>query len=337
MTITESLNCLLSGNNLKRDESSAVMDEIMGGKCTSAQIAGWLVALRQKGETVEEVAGFVESMRRHSLTITPADRDAVDGCGTGGDGSHSFNISTAAAIVAAGAGATVAKHGNRSVSSKCGSADLLEAAGGYIEAEPETVKQTLDKIGFGFMFAPRFHPAMKHAVGPRRELGIRTVFNILGPMTNPAGVRRQVIGVYDPTLMELMGNVLMMTGSKHALIVHARDGLDEFSVCAKTDYLECKDGQCKPGTITPSEVGLVEYDKGALAGGGPEENLTILRGVLSGEHSAYYDATVFNAGAMLYVAGRAESIREGVSLAGKAIDDGRARQTLADWVAAGRD
>lgn len=316
------------------------MDSIMGGECTPAQIAGWLVALRQKGETVDEVAGFVESMRRHSLTITPADVDAVDGCGTGGDGSHSFNISTAAAIVAAGAGATVAKHGNRSVSSKCGSADLLEAAGGNIEAEPTAVKRTLDKIGFGFMFAPRFHPAMKHAVGPRRELGIRTVFNILGPMTNPAGVKRQVIGVYDPALMELMGNVLMMTGGKHALIVHARDGLDEFSVCAPTDYLECKDGKCTSGTISPSDVRLPEHGQGALAGGGPKENLKILHGVLDGKtsaYSAYYDAAVFNAGAMLYVAGRAESIRAGVSLARGAVDDGRARQTLADWVAAGRD
>lgn len=337
MTIVESLKRILSGGDLTRSEAVAVMDHIMSGNCTPAQTGGWLVALRQKGETADELAGFVESMRGHSVTIETADECAVDGCGTGGDESHSFNISTAAAVVAAGAGATVAKHGNRSVSSACGSADLLEAAGGKIDAEPKTVKKTLDRTGFGFMFAPRFHPAMKHAVGPRRELGIRTVFNILGPMTNPASVKRQVIGVYDGSVMKLMADVLMKTGSVHALIVHSRDGLDEISVCAPTDFFECKDGQLSSGSIAPADVGITEHAPGSLSGGGAEENVKILRELLDGKRSAYYDAAVLNAAAMLYVSGRTDSIQGGVALADVSLQNGTARRVFAEWIKESRE
>jgi len=336
MTITESLNKILSGDSLTREEALASMDQIMTGQCTAAQIGGWLIALRQKGEAADEVAGFVESMRRHSLSIEIENSNAVDGCGTGGDGSHSFNISTAAALVAAAAGATVAKHGNRSVSSKCGSADLLQSAGGMIDPGVDVVKKCIDTIGFGFMFAPRFHPAMKHAIGPRRELGVRTVFNILGPMTNPAAVKRQVIGVYDPALMKLMGDVLLMTGTKHAFIVHALDGLDEFSVCSPSEYLECRDGKTERRTIEASDVGLKSYPTDALAGGDPKENLAIMHKIFGGEEGACCDATTFNAGAILYVSGKADSIADGVKLAKKAIEDGLAREKLAAWVTASK-
>ena len=233
---------ILVGNNLTRQQSCEVMDQIMRGEATDAQLAALLVGLKMKGETVDEIAGFVDSMRAHSLKVLIDDHNAIDGCGTGGDGSHTFNISTAAALVAAAGGATVAKHGNRSVSSKCGSADLLEATGGKIDPGPEIVTDTINQIRFGFMFAPRFHPAMKHAVPVRKELGVRTAFNILGPMTNPAGVKRQVIGVYDDSLMDLMAEVLRATSSEHVIVVRSKDGLDEFSVAAPSEFRELRNG-----------------------------------------------------------------------------------------------
>ena len=334
--LKELLTKLLDGESLSQTESRQAADTIMTGQATSNQIAGFLVALRMKGETASEVAGFVESMRAHSVRLKINDENAVDGVGTGGDGAHSFNISTASGIVAAGAGVTIAKHGNRSVSSKCGSADLLEATGGNIDPGVERVEQLINEIGFGFMFAPRFHPAMKYAMPPRKELGVRTVFNILGPMTNPAGVKRLLLGVYSKDLMPLVAEVLSLTGTKHAVIVHSHDGLDEVSVCAPTDFLELKDGETVAGVLTPDDCGLSTYAPGALAGGDAAENLSILNSILAGVKSACRDAVLINAGVMLQVAGRANSLSDGAAAAAEAIDSGQAREKLDRWVALSR-
>ncbi|MFQ6008003.1 MAG: anthranilate phosphoribosyltransferase, partial [Candidatus Zixiibacteriota bacterium] len=293
-----------------------------------------IVALKMKGERAQEVAGFVQSMRRHAIKVSVNDPHAVDGCGTGGDGSDSFNISTAASIVACAAGVTVAKHGNRSVSSKCGSADLLEACKGNIDPGPEVVKKNIDEIGFGFMFAPRFHPAMKHAMAPRKELGVRTVFNILGPMTNPASVKRQVIGVYDRKLLPLVADVMEMTGSTHVVVAHSHDGMDEFSVSAPTDYMEVKDGSRRQKTFHPEDAAITTYGAKSLVGGDAERNVVILRKTLDGDRSPYTDAIILNAGAMIYVAGRAGSIREGSQIARKAIETGAAKSKLEEWIKA---
>ncbi|MDH3891566.1 MAG: anthranilate phosphoribosyltransferase [candidate division Zixibacteria bacterium] len=328
------LQKVLTGAHLSMHEASQALDTIMDGQATPAQIAGLLIALKQKGETADEVAGFVTSMRQHAVRITLNDPAAVDGCGTGGDGAHTFNISTAAAIVTAAAGVTVAKHGNRSISSKCGSADLLEAAGGNIDPGPETVQSNINQVAFGFMFAPKFHPAMKHAAGPRKELGIRTVFNILGPMSNPAGVKRQVIGVYDQTLMPLFADVLEMTGSEHVIIAHARDGLDEFSVVAPTDYIELRGGERSRNVLEPEQVGLVNHEPDSLRGGDAAQNASMLSRLLTGEPSACRDAVVLNAGAMIYVGGKSVSIAEGVARAQSVIDNGSARSAFDAWLRA---
>ncbi len=323
---------VLEGRNLSIDEASNAMEQIMQGEATPAQIAGLLVGLKLKGEKADEVAGFALTMRKHSLKVIISDVNAVDGCGTGGDGKQSFNISTAAAIVTAAAGVTVAKHGNRAVSSACGSADLLEATGGNIDPGADTVERTTNGMGFGFMFAPRFHPAMKHAAAPRKELGVRTVFNILGPMTNPAGVKRQVIGVYDKKLLPLVADVMELLGSKHVLVVHSRDGMDEFSVGAPTDYIELKDGDKNTAAITPLEVGLKTHPSISLKGGDAEANIKILRGILDGEDNGYREAVLFNAGAMIYVSGKVETIWDGVSMARDAIDWGAASKKLREWI-----
>lgn len=332
--INEILQKLLSREDLSSDEAAEVMDMIMEGTATAAQIAGIIIALKLKGEKASEVAGFVRSMRNHSVRLKINDPSAVDGCGTGGDGARTFNISTAAAIVASAAGATVAKHGNRSISSQCGSADLLEACKANIDPGPKIVEGNINSVGFGFMFAPRFHPAMKHAAGPRRELGVRTVFNILGPMTNPAGVKRQVIGVYDKELMPLMAEVLQQLGSDHVIVAHARDGLDEFSISSPTDYIELKQGILTPKTLSPSDAGLQEFPDGSLAGGEAIENRSILQKVLAGGAGPYRTAVVLNAGAIIYVAGKAETIRDGVRQAERAIDDKSAEAKLSEWVRA---
>ncbi len=326
------LNKLQSGKDLHREEAVLTMDTIMEGKATHKQIVDFLVALNEKGEQPSEVAGFVESMRSHSVRIQLDDANAVDCVGTGGDGSHTFNISTASGIVAAAAGVTVAKHGNRAVSSSCGSADLLEATGADINPGPERVRECIHQIGFGFMFAPGFHPAMKHAAGPRKELGVRTVFNILGPMTNPAGVKRLLLGVYDKALMPMIADVLHLTGAEHVIIVHSHDGLDELSVNAPTDCYELKNGEVTRWTVCPEDVGLATHPEGALQGGDAAENLSILTGILNGEHSPYRDAVLFNAGAMIRVADKTATIADGVSLAAKAIDSGMARDKLQQWV-----
>lgn len=330
--IKKLISKVVESHSLEREEACQAMNIIMDGEATPAQIAALMIALKIKGETVDEIAGFVEAMRSHMVKINLNDAQAVDGVGTGGDGAHSFNISTAAAIVAAAAGITVAKHGNRSVSSKCGSADLLEVTGANIDPGPENVEASINQIGFGFMFAPRFHSAMKHAVAPRRELGLRTAFNILGPMTNPAGVKRQVTGVYAPELMPLVADVLKATGSEHVLVLHSRDGLDEFSVSDTTDYIELRDGQTVRRSISPQEAGLKLWPSGSLAGGDAAENIKILHRVLEGEKSAYRDAVLFNAAAMLYVGNKAGSIPEAVGLVAGAIDSGAAIAKLKAWV-----
>ncbi len=327
---------VLAGDSLTSTEASEAMDAIMDGQASAVQVAGFLVAIRVKGEEAEEVAGFVESMRRHALPIKLWDEFAVDGCGTGGDGAHTFNISTAASIVAAGAGVMVAKHGNRSVSSRCGSADLLEVCGGNIDPGPAQVQRCINETGFGFMFAPRFHPAMRHAAAPRKELAIRTVFNMLGPLCNPAHVKRQVVGVYDKDLIPLLGEVLEMTGSEHVVIVHSRDGLDEFSVAAPSDFLEVKSGSRLRGVLSAANVGLESHPLESLVGGDAADNLAILNDVLAGKPGACRDAVVFNAGAMIYVAAKAESVAEGVALAQQAIDGGKAAAKLKEWTLASR-
>lgn len=332
--ITDFLKKILKGEDLTADESCLAMNCIMEGEATPAQIAALIIALKQKGEKASEVAGFVRSMRGHALKLEINDKNAVDGCGTGGDGAHTFNISTAAALVASSAGVTVAKHGNRSVSSKCGSADLLETLGGNIDPGPERVRDNINNIGFGFMMAPRFHPAMKHAAGPRRELGVRTIFNILGPMTNPAGVKRQLIGVYDPQLKSLMVDVLEMLGSEHIIVAHAKDGLDEFSVCAPTDFIELQNGKRSVQTLSPTDVGLEISQADALVGGDALKNCEILRRVLDGDLCACRDAVVLNAGVMIYLGGAADSIRDGVQDASAAIDSGEAKSRVEEWVKA---
>jgi len=330
----EFIHKVLAGEELSQEQAGQAMELIMTGEATPAQIAGLLVALKTRGEAPQEVAGFVATMRHHAVSIELKDPTAVDGCGTGGDHASTFNISTAACIVAAGAGATVAKHGNRSVSSQCGSADLLEAIGGEITAGVETVRNNIDEIGFGFMFAPAFHPSMKHAAGPRRELGVRTVFNILGPMSNPAGVTRQVIGVYDKTLLPLMIDALEMADSKHVIVAHSHDGLDEFSVAGPTGYIELRNGRRDRRVITPEDVGLKRHVTDALVGGDAAANAGILDRVLKGENGAYRDAVVLNAGAMLYVASKAGSIADGVRLSEQALDAGAALAKRDAWVAA---
>ncbi len=332
MIITESIKKILEKESLSIDEARLAMDEIMTGHASPVQISAFLIALKQKGESVDEVTGFVSNMREHSMNIKFNDNNAVDGCGTGGDGAHTFNISTAAAIVASSAGVTVAKHGNRSVSSKCGSADILEVLGGNIDPGIEITEKILNEIGFCFMFAPRFHPAMKFAGPVRKELGVRTVFNILGPMTNPASVTRQVIGVYDKSLMFLMAEVLMKLNSNHVLIVHSKDGLDEFSVSAPTEYMELKNNIISSKIISSDEVGLGQYQLSDLAGGDAYVNMKIFYEILSGQKSAYRDAILFNAGALIYVSGKVETIKDGVDLAKKALDSGKSKDKLDQWV-----
>ncbi len=330
--IQEFIKKIQTSESLSMVEASSAMDIIMDGKAANNQIADFLLALKQKGETSDEVAGFVNSMRSHSLKINLRDEYAVDGCGTGGDGSDSFNISTASALAAASAGVTVAKHGNRSVSSKCGSSDLLEKAGVNLDLENDTVEKIINEIGFGFMFAPKFHPAMKYAAPVRKELGVRTVFNILGPMTNPASVKRQLIGVYDKSLMRLMIEVLQKTGSEHVIIAHAQDGMDEFSISAITDYLELKNGMISEHSITPEQVGLKSMYRDALIGGDAEFNYSILLSVLEGETSAYLDAVAYNAGVMIYLSSKSETIQEGVQKAFEALQSGKTKEKLSRYV-----
>jgi anthranilate phosphoribosyltransferase len=329
--IREAIRKVVEGHDLSESEAAEVMQEIMDGEATPSQIAGLITALRMKGETVEEVTGFARVMREKSIKI-PTQRDPaelIDTCGTGGDHQNTFNVSTTAAFVIAGAGLAVAKHGNRAMSSKCGSADVLEALGVHIGLSPEHVAQCVDEIGIGFMFAPSHHPSMKHAVIPRKEIGIRTVFNILGPLTNPAGARRQVIGVFEPHLTELMAGVLQRLGSDRAIVVHGLDGIDELSTLGKTKITELADGALRTYELTPEEVGLERAKPDDLSQGeDPTTSARILEEVLGGKSGPARDIVVLNAGAALMVADKAESLQDGMALAAESIDHGKAMAAL---------
>lgn len=325
--IKEAINLLIQGINLSEEKMTAAMNEIMEGKCTDAQIASFLTALRLKGETVEEITGAAKVMRE-KVTRIKAPEFTVDTCGTGGDLAHTFNISTTAAIVVASCGVPVAKHGNRSVSSKSGSADVLEVLGVKIDLEPKKVEKCLESTGFGFMFAPLFHPAMKYAIGPRKEMGIRTVFNILGPLTNPAGAERQVLGVFSDDLTIPMAKVLANLGVKHAYIVHGEDGLDEITNTDKTKVSELKDGAVNTYFINPADFGLKKAGKEDLLGGDAQKNADITIDILEGKKGPKRDITVMNAAAALITAGKTEDLKEAAGLASEAIDAGAALKKL---------
>jgi len=325
--IKEVINLLVEGKNLSEGEMADAMRDIMEGKATDAQIASFLTALRIKGETVEEITGAVKVMREKAIKIK-APAYTVDTCGTGGDRTHTFNISTTAAIVVAACDVPVAKHGNRSVSSRCGSADVLEALGVKIDLEPQKVEKCLEATGFGFMFAPLFHPAMKYAIGPRREMGIRTIFNILGPLTNPAGAQRQVLGVFSDTLTETLAQVLANLGSEHAFIVHGKDGLDEITNTDDTKISELKDGKVDTYFITPEDLGFIRAKREDLLGGGIEENARTTIEILQGFKGPKRDITIMNAAATLIIGEKAENFREAVEKAAHAIDSGAALKKL---------
>jgi anthranilate phosphoribosyltransferase len=335
--IQDAINKLLDGHDLDRGEAREVMSEIMGGEATPAQIAGFLVALRAKGETAAEVAGCAEAMREHVLAVTPTRDDVIDVVGTGGDGSRTFNISTTAAIVAAAAGAGVAKHGNRAVSSVSGSADVLEALGFVLEQPPERIAESIDTLGFGFMFAPLHHPAMRHAAPVRRELGTRTIFNVLGPLTNPAGARAGVFGVYSPEVARTVADALAVLGSHRAFVVHGAHGVDELSPAGANLVLEVVDGKVTERQIDPSELGLERCDPADLVGGSPADNAQTARDVLAGSPGAKRDAVVLNAAGAIAAAGHAADLQQAIPLATKAIDSGAAAARLEELVAFSRE
>ena len=334
--IGDAIRQTIAGEHLDRDAMYEVFCTVMDGKTSDVQKSAFLVALRMKGETPEEITGAAMAMRER---VTPliVDRDnLVDTCGTGGDGRGTFNISTLAAIVAAAAGAQVAKHGNRAVSSSCGSADLLSELGVNIDLDAPRMSTVLRQTGIAFLFAPKLHPAMSAVAGVRKELGVRTIFNVLGPLTNPAFARRQVLGVYADHLVEKVANVLLALGAEHALVVHSRDGLDEISVSAPTHVCEVRNKQIRSYELTPDEAGVATHDLKEIAGGDAKRNAAIARSVLEGKTGAAQDVVALNAGAALFVGSSAGSIREGVSLARQAIMSGRAMAKLDEMVRASR-
>lgn len=326
--IKELLKMVVAGDDLSSDEITQAMDDIMEGNASPAQIAGFITALRMKGETVDEVSGAAASMRKHAAYIDAGARSVVDTCGTGGDGASTFNISTTAAFVAAGAGVCIAKHGNRAVSSKCGSADVLEALGVKVDADPEIMEECIQDHGVGFLFAPRMHPAMKYAIGPRRELGIRTIFNMLGPLTNPAGATGQVLGVFAPELTEMFARSLGNLGCRRAFVVHGSDGLDEITCTGPTRVSELKDGQVRTYEFSAEMLLGDVCDPDDLAGGDPETNADILRAILKGEKGARRQITILNAAAAIAAGERADTIRDAIPLAEKSIDSGAALDKL---------
>ena len=318
---------------LTEKEAEEVMGEIMDGVAKPAQIAAYLMGLRLKGETVDEIAGSVRAMRARAVRIPLGDPNVVDTCGTGGDGAHTFNISTTTAFVVAGAGLTVAKHGNTAVSSKSGSADLFSALGVNIDLPTERVADCVNDIGIGFLFAPLYHGAMKHCAGPRHEMGIRTMLNILGPLTNPAGATIQVVGVFDRKLTELVGKVLVQLGSRHCFVVHGMDGLDEISLTDRTMVSEGKQGVLSSYVLDPQEFGLARVRLKDLAGGHPPENAQITRDILQGRKSPKRDVVCLNAAPALVAGGKATSLQEGFRLAAQSIDSGAAADKLERLVA----
>jgi anthranilate phosphoribosyltransferase len=331
--IQELLARALDGHDLTRAQAREAMQEIMAGDATQAQIAGFLVALRAKGETADEIAGCAEAMREHVLPVQPARADLVDTAGTGGDGKHTLNISTAAALLAAAAGAGVAKHGNRAASSQTGSADVLEALGFDLDLEPQRIAQSIDELGFGFMFAQAHHPAMKHAAPVRRELGTRTVFNVLGPLTNPARARAQVVGVYSPDLVRPVAEALAQLGARRAFVVHGAGGIDELSPVGPNQVSEVVDGGVRDRVIDPEELGIDRAPLDSLAGGTPDENAAAIRRVFAGEPGGARDAILLNAAGAIAAGGHADDLREGIAVAREALDSGAAAQRLDELVA----
>lgn len=316
--------------DLTVDEAAGAMSEIMDGRAAPSHIAGLLVGLAMKGERPSEIVGLARAMRNRATPLPlRVPRDVFDTCGTGGDGAETFNVSTAAAIVVAACGVPVAKHGNRSVSSRCGSADVFEALGVKIDAPPDVAARCLEEAGIAFLFAPAFHPSMRHAAPTRKELGIRTAFNLLGPLTNPAGAARQLVGVPRPELTELVARSLAMLGTTRAWVVHGADGLDELSTTGYSKVSECRDGAVNTFYVHPAEFGLARSLPADLRGGDAPVNAGIIRDVLAGTPGAARDIVLYNAGASLLIAGRAADLREGVALGAEAIDSGRAREVLA--------
>jgi anthranilate phosphoribosyltransferase len=331
--IQQALGQLLDGRDLSREDAREVMGSIMSGEATPAQIAGFLIALRAKGETADEIAGCAEAMREHALPVRPQRKDLVDTAGTGGDGAKTINISTAAALVAAAAGAGVAKHGNRAVSSASGSADVLEALGFNLELPADRIAQSIDELGFGFLFAPTHHPAMRHAAPVRKELSARTVFNVLGPLTNPAGARAQVVGVYAPELVRTIAEVLAQLGASRAFVVHGAGGIDELSPAGPNFVCEVVDGSVRSRNIDPVELGLPRCELAELRGGSPEENAAAIRVVLAGENGGRRSAILLNAAGAIAAGGHAEDLREGLDLARRAVDSGAAADRLEQLIA----
>ncbi len=332
MNIQQAIQCVLDKKDLTAEEMTQVMRIIMTGEATPAQIGGFLIGLRMKGETVDEIAAAATVMRELASGVKVTGEHIIDIVGTGGDGSNTFNISTACTFVVAAAGGTVAKHGNRSVSSKSGSADLLEAAGVNLNLTPEQVAQCIEQVGVGFMFAPLHHSAMKHAIGPRKEMAVRTIFNVLGPLTNPAGAPNQLLGVFSDELVEPLAEVLKKLGSHHVLVVHSKDGMDEISIGASTHISELKDGKIKTYTITPEQFGFDTTDISKLAVNGAEESLNIINSVLDNVKGPARDIVVLNSGAAIYAAGLAGSLEEGMKKADEVISSGAAKQKLEDLV-----
>jgi anthranilate phosphoribosyltransferase len=330
--IREAIGKLVSGQNLDSDEAALAMAEIMDGEASGAQIGAFVTALRMKGESVAEIAGLARVMRDRA-THVEHDAPALDTCGTGGDGAKSFNISTTAAFVAAGAGVVVAKHGNRAMSSQCGSADVLEALGVKLELGPDGVAKCLREVGIGFMFAPLFHPAMKHAGPPRREIGIRTVFNILGPLTNPARAEMQLLGVADANIARKMGDVLQMLGSRHAVVVHGLDGLDELTTTGPSLLIDVRPEGIFEQEVNPTDLGLASAQPTDISGGNAEQNAAYTRAILAGEPGPRRDIVLLNAAAALYAADVVSGLVEGLDLARKSIDGGLAQRKLDKLIA----
>lgn len=329
--IKESLAQLVDGHSLKHGDMKQTMQQVMQGEATPAQVAGLLIALRMKGETVDELTAAAEVMREFAthVELPSALRDeVVDTCGTGGDGKGLFNVSTAVAFVVAAAGGRVAKHGNRSVSSRCGSADLLEAAGVKIDLGPDAVRQCIEEVGVGFMFAPAYHGAMKHAIGPRKEMGVRTLFNLIGPLTNPAGAPNQLMGVFSKDWLEPLAEVLNRLGTQHAILVHSEDGLDEISIAAATHVTELKEGLQRSYTLSPNGLGLAHDSLDALQVNGVEESLALVREALGGKPGPARDIVALNAGAALLACNRAEDIEAGVKMALEVQESGAALDRL---------
>ena len=326
--IQHALARLLDGHDLSRRDAREVMGSIMRGEATPAQIAGFLIALRVKGETAAEIAGCAEAMREHALPVRPQRDDLVDTAGTGGDGAKTINISTGAALLAAAAGAGVAKHGNRAVSSASGSADVLEALGFNLEQPAERVARSIDELGFGFLFAPTHHPAMRHAAPVRRELAARTIFNVLGPLTNPAGARAQVVGVYAPELVRTIAEVLAQLGARRAFVVHGAAGIDELSPAGPNLVCEVVHGTVRERNIDPVELGVPRCDPGELRGGSPDHNAEAIRSVFSGEDGGRRSAILLNAAGAIAAGGHAADLREGLEIAREALDSGAAAERL---------